>query len=57
MTDNGAILKYIEEIQKGKSGIYPYRVTEEVSRRFEISQSAAALYVIEHIRKVLEAYR
>jgi hypothetical protein len=48
------ILDFIEEIQRGKSGIYPYRVAQEVAIKFQISMERAQEYVSQHIKDALK---
>ena len=38
---NPDILAFITEYQRGKSGIYPYRVAQEIAVKFQISIEAA----------------
>ena len=49
---NEKIMEWIEDYQEGKSGIYPYRVAEQVCLEFKIDIAEAFIYVNEHIRKV-----
>ncbi len=45
------IADYINELQKGKVGIYPYNVAVSVSTEFGITYKEAAEHVLKHIRK------
>ena len=54
---NPEILAFITELQKGKSGIYPYRVAQEVAIKFQISIEEAQKYVSQHIKDVLKEAR
>lgn len=47
------VLNYINEIQKGKGGIYPYHVATDTALKFQISINEAIKYVSKHIREVL----
>lgn len=47
------ILKWINEYQRGKSGIYPYQVALQVCAEFVIPIEEAQAYVSEHIKQVL----
>ncbi len=51
---NPEIVAYIDEYQRGLSGIRPFWVAEAVSRKFGIKESEALNYVTAHIKKVLE---
>ena len=48
------ILKWIDEYQSGKSGIYPYQVALQVCAEFVIPIEQAQDYVTEHIKQVLK---
>ena len=48
------ILKWIDEYQSGKSGIYPYQVALQVCAEFVIPIEGAQDYVAEHIKQVLK---
>lgn len=48
------ILKWIDEYQSGKSGIYPYQVALQVCAEFVIPIEEAQDYVAEHIKQVLK---
>jgi hypothetical protein len=50
---NREIMDFIVELQRGKSGIYPYRVALEVCAKFQISIEEAQEYVTKHIQQVL----
>lgn len=52
---DSAILQWIDEYQKGKSGIYPNLVAREVAVNFDISLPRATDLVLRHIRQVLQA--
>jgi len=45
------IIQWIEEYQRGKVGIYPYRLSELVAIEFYIPIKEAAEFVLEHIKK------
>jgi hypothetical protein len=47
---NPEILYFITEEQRGKSGIYPYRVAEAVSAHFKIGIDEALKHVNYYIR-------
>lgn len=47
------ILKWIDEYQSGKSGIYPYQVALRVCAEFVIPIEEAQDYVAEHIKQIL----
>jgi hypothetical protein len=51
---NSDILAFITEYQRGKSGIYPYRVAQEVAVKFQISIEAAQEHVTYYIRHYQE---
>lgn len=44
---------YIDSLQAGKSGIYPYRVAQDVAARFNVPLSVAIAAVLEHIKREL----
>lgn len=46
------IQKRISEMQSGKSGIYPYRVAQDIAAEFFIPYEAARDEVLAHIRNV-----
>lgn len=48
------ILKWIDDYQSGKSGIYPYQVALQVCAEFVIPIEDAQDYVAEHIKQVLK---
>lgn len=51
---NPEIVAYIDEYQRGKSGIRPFWVAQAVCSKFNIKESEALSYVTAHIKKVLE---
>lgn len=54
MTKKTEIAKWIDEYQKGKSGIYPYQVALEVAAIFKIPMTSAQKAVMSHIKKEVE---
>ena len=46
------IMQWINDYQRGKGGIFPYRVAEQVAIRFRITISHAIDFVLVHIRQV-----
>jgi hypothetical protein len=48
------IISFINEYQRGKCGIYPYRVAELVAIEFYIPMSEAQEYVASHIKNELK---
>ena len=46
---------YIEEIQRGRTGIYPYRLAQDVAARFEVPMVDAQALVLEHMRREITA--
>lgn len=53
LKNNLEILQWIENYQKGKSGIYPYQVALQVCATFQISITEAQSYVMQHIKNVM----
>lgn len=53
MTNRAQILQWINQQQRGKSGIYPYHVAQDVAIQFRISIEEAQELVAEHIKQVL----
>lgn len=53
MVMNQEILNYIQEVQMGRSGIYPYHVTIEVAVHFQITFAEAQAHVLEHMEQEL----
>uniref|UniRef100_A0A6M3LU96 Uncharacterized protein n=1 Tax=viral metagenome TaxID=1070528 RepID=A0A6M3LU96_9ZZZZ len=49
---NSEIVKFINNEQRGKSGIYPNRLIESVQLKFGITREEARNYVLQHIREV-----
>jgi hypothetical protein len=50
---NMTIRQRIIEIQRGRSGIYPYRVAQQVANEFLVSMPEAIEHVMEHIKHEL----
>lgn len=46
-----AIREYIDGMQRGKSGIYPYRVAEAIALHFHVTVAEATPFVLDHIRR------
>lgn len=44
------IMEFIEDEQKGRSGIYPYKIAQEVAIKFRIPIKEASKYVLQHIK-------
>lgn len=44
----------IEQIQKGRSGIYPWWVGQQIAAEFGIKVEEAMPFVMSHIKKVSE---
>ena len=50
---NAEILNFIEDYQKGKQGIYPYRVAQEVAIKFAMPMHEAIEHVSYHVKTEL----
>lgn len=46
---------FVEQYQRGKSGIYPYRVAEMVAIEYRLPINAAIEIVSQHVRQVITA--
>lgn len=57
ITYNQDILKFIEDQQSGKSGIYPHWVAMGVMQQFNITYRDAREHVQEHIRQVIDSLK
>ena len=53
-TNHSMLLEWVEEYQKGKSGIYPHQVAQLLSVEFTIPIEIANLVVLTHIHQVLK---
>lgn len=47
------IMLFINETQKGKVDIYPYRVAQEVAIKFKVDLAKALQHVRNHIKEVM----
>jgi len=48
--DTEKIRQWIHEQHEGQSGIYPYRVAQDVALEFNISMTDARIHVLDYIR-------
>lgn len=53
---NSSIINFIEFEQRGRVGIYPYKITQDVAVKFNISITDASKYVINHIKQELKKH-
>jgi hypothetical protein len=52
-TQQERIMQWIDDHQNGKSGIYPYRVAQDVCMEFKLEYREAIQYVLDHIKTVM----